>query len=151
MTKAQRTEKTNQATELDRLLRTLRAARKKQREFEEEHEEVLAGAKEIQDTITGLIERVKIEARKVAKVGETKVIADDGELHVSVQGKEARKFNLAKVKKTLPASLLELVITEVVDGKAVDNLVENGKLDADIVDKIATFEPMTPAVTVRLP
>jgi hypothetical protein len=98
--KAQKTtNKGAETSELDKLYKTAIAARKRMREFEEEFAAELEEYKVMQDTLAGLQERIKIEARKMARQGSTRVLIDNENIHVSVAGKQTRTFDIPAVKK----------------------------------------------------
>ncbi len=148
--KAQRTVK-KEVNRLEKLIGMAVTARRFIREFEESHAKELAQYKDLQDALTGIHEQLKIEARLSAKTGKTVVLVDNSDIHISVQGKTQRVFDLAKAKETWPSWALKAVTVSEIDGKAVDSLLEAKTLSAELVDEITKFIPLTPAVSIRLP
>ena len=150
--KAQRTAKADsEKTTLERLIGRAVAARKIILGYEEEHEDVLQKYKHLQEDLVGIQELIKIEARKVSVLGQTKVIIDNRDIHISVQGKETRVFDLKAARKFWSPEAFAAATVVSVDGKIVESMVEAGKLTEDDKKKALIVTPATPAVTVRFP
>lgn len=151
--KAQRIEKktTEDQSELQRLYKAATAAAKRLKAFEEEHEEELDVYKHLQETLSGIQEQLKVEARKFSKLGVSRTLIDSDDIFVSVQGREQRVLHADKAKKIFSAEVLKLALKEIVDPKVVDGLVETGQLSEGDVSRVSSFTPLTPAVTIRFP
>ena len=149
-TKAKRVEKDNGKTQLEKLVARAIAAKKIINAFEEENEDILAKYKHMNEDLIGINELIKVEARKKAVLGETVVIADNQHIHVSVQGKQTRMFDIAKAEATWDEAIFDAATVMVIDAKVVDSLVASGKLNEKDLSKVQSFVPATAAVTIRL-
>lgn len=147
--KAKRVEPIKKERRIDSLIRSLLKAQEELSVFTEANKDTLDRVKHLTDQCTGIHEMIKIEARLFSKVGTTVSVFDDGHLRVSVQGKEARIFNVADAKKAWPAAVLPQVIFESVNTAALDSLVKAGTLSENDVARAVRYEPMTPAVTIK--
>lgn len=150
MAKAVRTSKGVDRSEFDRLVKRAIDERENLRKFEEEHADVLDEYKEMTTALEGINERIKVEARKLAVLGETKVLVDNKLIHVSVFGAQDRVFDLVKIHKHWDKTVVRQAVKEIVDKKVVDALKETGVLDEDSIEKVVTYTPATARVTVRI-
>lgn len=147
--KAKRTVEKRDDSEFKKLCAQLEKAKTKVNDFEEEHEEMIAAYKKLNEDVVGIQEKLKIEARKFAVLGGTKTLWTSKLVSVTVMGKENRVFDINKAQKVWPEAVLEKAIVEVVDLKALDQLVSEGALSESEMQRCCSFVPATAAVTVR--
>lgn len=134
---------------IDELVRALGKAREEMEAHAEAHREVFDRHKQLTDACVGITEMIKIEARAYSKRGATVSVVNDGKVTVTVQGKEARVFNVTDAKNAWPSDVLSKVVMESINSAALDEAVRVGLLSEGDVTKAVKYEPMTPAVTIR--
>ena len=144
--------KKTKKTRIEELTEDVIATAKKIRKLEEENQEVFDEHRSLMETMEGLKETLKIEARKLSVEGETKVVFESPDLMVSVQGKKAPiVYNYTLAKEYWSEEILERARVKALDPKVIKKLVEQGRLDLKKVQKISSpGEPITPAVTIKV-
>ena len=147
--KAKITKKTTAPT-IDTLVDQLTTLSDDLRELEDSHSEVFEQYRHITETIEGVKERIKIEARKMAKEGETVVVVDNAKVHIDVQAKTKRSYSYSDAKRVWPSKVLEFVSVTYIDNKLVQDAIESGKLEERLAGKVLRLEPMTAAVSIKV-
>ena len=124
---------------------------KRKAAFREKHQDVIETWEEIQAAEDSAIVKVKDEARKMSKVGETISLADNALLSVSVFGAVERNYDIERLRQYYPeiaATAIETVVRKTV----LTNWLKTGAVrESDLVKKqVMEVTAATPVVTVKV-
>lgn len=138
---------------IQKLADTIITLEKQARAIEDKYEMVFTKWRELQQEKESIISIIKTEARKHSVEGESRVLFDSADLHISVSGRRCPiSYDWSTAKKLWPKTVVEACTVKELDPKIVAHLIEDGAIDPDTIPKVRKFgELPTPAVTVKLP
>lgn len=138
-------------SKLDRLSTALVNVQHKINTIEEDNEGVFTRHRTLVEEKEGLIEQIKVEARRYASEGETTALIESANLSVIVVGKRRPIiFNVDKAMDVLDeARLIKLV--DRIDPKKVDKALREGLIEKEEVADFQEYGEMpTAAVMVKV-
>ena len=128
----------------------LRAAKKEMSDFVKAHREVIEKYEDLKSEEASLIDKVKVLARELSTVGETKTLFDDELVCISVQGRGPKvTYNYINAKYSWPKELLEKATVVSLDPVRIKALLLAGDITPEMEQRVRIEEPQTPAVSVR--
>lgn len=126
-------------------LRALEKAHLAAQRYREEHEAVLAGWEASQAEVAKLTDDLKLAARRDVQL----CTLIGGTMEVEVRRPIKRWIDPVALLAALPHAVRVPGIIKAIDSDVVDQQVDLGAFDKEVVDTCRREEPQTPAVTIR--
>lgn len=149
------------ADELLGIEREIRALKAEHEEVLKKHygpkawEKRLKRGEELRDAREAAEEKVKVEARKLAVIGDTTVLVEAEDVHVSVVGtRPTIGYDLEVAEKLWPKAIIKAALVKVIDPKVVQAMIDKNQLTGETLEAIRKARresPNTAKVSVRTP